>query len=396
VPPGRTGLNERGCAGYHKADSARGETVEGSYALVYYGGTLNPDDARPLDLISGTTFPGTDIGIGAGQVRAWHIRGTVVEAAGEPVANRQLRAVPTVPGPANAILSTTTAADGTFDFAGAVAGKYAVFSPSGGAGAHDEFIRRGFDGVPYGSRSMAYAEVDVANTDAEGVRIVQRAASNTAASRLTIEGRPVGAADPDLAKIRITLVRVADALGMPIAGLEGPGPRANNTPTNAGVFRLADPGPGDFRIVASGLPVNGYVKSIRMGTTDVLASGLHLTSEPSDPVDIVIGTDARVLSGTALNGLRQPMSNVVVAVVPDLLELRSRIDLYRSTTTDANGRFQVSLAPGDYKVFAWEYVPNDAWTNLEFMRPYESSGMGVRVQAGGRQEIPLSVIGTAR
>jgi hypothetical protein len=56
----------------------------------------------------------------------------------------------------------------------------------------------------------------------------------------------------------------------------------------------------------------------------------------------------------------------------------------------------VSIAPGDYKVFAWEYVPNDAWTNAEFMRPYESLGTGVRVPPGGRHETQLSVIGAAR
>ncbi len=396
VPPGRTGLNERGDApAITKRILPTGETVEGTYALVYYGGTLNPDDARPLDLLSGTTFPGADIGIGVGHVRAWHIRGTVVDATGQPLANRQLRAVPVVPGPANAILSTTTATDGTFDFAGAVTGRYAVFSPTGGAGnlmmtPSGEVLT----GVPYGSRTMGYAEVDVANADAANIRIAQRATTNAAASRVTIEGRPAGVADADLAKLRVTLVRVADALGMPIAAAEGP--RGNSTPNNTGVFRLADPGPGDFRIVVSGLPAGGYVKSIRMGPTDVLATGLHLTSEPAGSVDIVIGTDSSALSGTALSSLGQPMSNVVVAVVPDLLELRSRADLFRTTTTDANGRFQVSIAPGDYKVFAWEYVPNDAWMNAEFMRPYESSGKGIRVLPGGRQETQLSVIGATR
>ncbi len=395
VPPGRTGQNERGDVPVvTKRTLSTGETVEGTYALVYYGGALNPDDARPLDLLSGTTFPGADIGIGAGQVRAWHIRGTALDATGQPLSNRQVRAVPVVPGPANAILNSTTAADGTFDFAGAVTGRYAVFSPAGGAGTSQsgEILT----GVPSGSRSMAYAEVDVGNADADRVRIVQRATTNAAASRVTIEGRPVGTADADLAKLRVTLVRVPDALGMPIAGFEGPAARGNSTPNNTGVFRMADPGPGDFRVVVSGLPAGGYVKSIRMGAIDVLNAGLHLTSEPNDSVEIVIGTDGSTLSGTALNNLRQPMSNVVVAVVPDLQQLRSRVDLYRSTTTDANGNFEVSIAPGDYKVFAWEYVPNDAWTNAEFMRPYESLGTGVRVPPGGRHETQLSVIGTAR
>ena len=54
---------------------------------------------------------------------------------------------------------------------------------------------------------------------------------------------------------------------------------------------------------------------------------------------------------------------------------RTRIDLFKSTTSDQNGRFQFTdLAPGDYKVFAWDDVERYQWFDPEFVKDYEKQG----------------------
>jgi hypothetical protein len=51
---------------------------------------------------------------------------------------------------------------------------------------------------------------------------------------------------------------------------------------------------------------------------------------------------------------------------------------------DATGKFNMDgIAPGDYKLFAWEAVPNGAWMNAEFLARYEGRGVAVSVTPTG-------------
>jgi hypothetical protein len=51
---------------------------------------------------------------------------------------------------------------------------------------------------------------------------------------------------------------------------------------------------------------------------------------------------------------------------------------------DATSKFNMDgIAPGDYKLFAWEAVPNGAWMNAEFLARYEGRGVAVSVTPTG-------------
>jgi hypothetical protein len=64
-----------------------------------------------------------------------------------------------------------------------------------------------------------------------------------------------------------------------------------------------------------------------------------------------------------------------VALIPDQ---RDRHDLYKFVITDANGQFMFpSVAPGSYKVFAWENVEQFSWFDPAVLAPYEGHGMPV-------------------
>jgi hypothetical protein len=46
-----------------------------------------------------------------------------------------------------------------------------------------------------------------------------------------------------------------------------------------------------------------------------------------------------------------------------------------------DGKFQIhGVAPGEYKIFAWETVLLTAWQNAEFLSKYESQGSAVSVK----------------
>jgi len=153
--------------------------------------------------------------------------------------------------------------------------------------------------------------------------------------------------------------------------------------------------PGDSRVSVSGIPANTYVKSIRLGPFDVMSDGLHLAGAPENPLEVLLATDGGTVNGTVLKtqGQQESFTNAVVALVPELPSLRRRAEFYQSANTDAKGAFKFqNIPPGDYKLFVWEFAPDMAWQNAEFIRAYESSGKPIRVNENSKQDVTLTAI----
>src|SRR6185369_17030517 len=142
-----------------------------------------------------------------------------------------------------------------------------------------------------------------------------------------------------------------------------PGAPQGAVQTN-GTFCLANVAQGDYRVFVppllntfqwgpsslSPLLQNAYIKSIRLGGADVLTDGLRLNVAPQDPLEVVIGTGAK-LSGTVINEKRESVVNATIALVPT--STRARLDLYRTTTSDHGGRYNMQgIPPGSYRAFA--------------------------------------------
>jgi hypothetical protein len=131
---------------------------------------------------------------------------------------------------------------------------------------------------------------------------------------------------------------------------------------------------------------------MRLGTADVLEGGLHLSGQPRDGLEIVIGANGGGVGGTVVNGVRDPVPNTIVVAVPDAND-RHRTDRYKRVSSDASGRFQIrGLAPGGYTLFAWEDIDEGAWQDPDFLRPYESRGTSVQVRDGSDESVQLTVI----
>ena len=79
---------------------------------------------------------------------------------------------------------------------------------------------------------------------------------------------------------------------------------------------------------------------------------------------------------------------MTVALLPNV---RGRFDLVRTATTDPSGRFRLDrVAPGDYKVFAWNEVSDGDWQDPDVMRAYEERGTPIRVGDGTTERVRLT------
>jgi hypothetical protein len=90
------------------------------------------------------------------------------------------------------------------------------------------------------------------------------------------------------------------------------------------------------------------------------------------------------VEGTVLSADEKAVAGATILLVPES-RLRSRTDLFHQGESDQYGRFSFTgIAPGEYKVFAWDDVEPGIWWDPEFLKKYESQGETVKVDAKGK------------
>ena len=361
-------------------------TEKERYFAIYFPGTTDETSASALDLRAGAESTGVDFAIDPLPIQ--RVRGHVVyESNDEPARSARLQ-----------WLSSSGAANAADENPFSPLSQQAVDSDSGS-----------FDlGLAPGSYTLVAAVnnlvgrtgIQVGYADLEDVTISISQGFDLA-GRVAIEARAVTSAD--LAALRISL-----AMDPALPGLA---PTSYSTPLPNGTLTLSA-GRGDFRVgVAPLLTVpggpgfgpmrtavvpppslqNAYVKSIRLGSADVLNAGLHLDRQPDAPLEIVVGTTPGALEGTVVDATRRLVPNATVALLPDIAR-RSRADLYKSDSTDASGHFRLErIPPGAYVVFAWDDVENGEWQNPEFLRAYEERATPIRIGDAAQASVDLVV-----
>lgn len=132
------------------------------------------------------------------------------------------------------------------------------------------------------------------------------------------------------------------------------------------------------------LPATAYVADIRQGSLSIYDNGFSVGNEAVNPIQILVNTNGGSLEGTVAESDRKPVPAATVVVVP-ATDRRRNPALYRTVRSDTQGHFIfTAVPPGQYKVFAWENVPLEAWQNAEFLARYEQRGVSVTVNPGTR------------
>ena len=356
----------------HKRKLKTGEVVEEMYLPIYYPNTTDKNAAASVAVAAGTTVGGVDIATGAGLVKPRHIRGRVFDqTTSQPAAGVYLQAMPRTIGAFFAIPHAQSNADGSFDIPGVTPGSYQIL-----ASAHSS--SRSLEGV---------AAVEMSDKDIENIPIVMTSGFKLS-GRFVMEGGVPSGNNSWTAFPVVSIARDMEVMDMPTGFIS-----RNLTSANAdGSFTIQAVPPGDFRVILRRLPARAYIKSMRMGSADVLNDGLRVSGPPDGILEIVIGTNAGRIEGAVVNSRNEVLANRTVALVPDI-RLRQRNDLYKAVSTNNAGRFRMEgITPGDYKLFAWENVETDAWQDPNFIQAYENTGRPIRINEGSTENLQLPVI----
>ncbi len=89
-----------------------------------------------------------------------------------------------------------------------------------------------------------------------------------------------------------------------------------------------------------------------------------------------------------------PVSGVWVTLIPEDSN-RDQKRLFNSVRSRANGKFEFrGVAPGNYILFSWDNIEEHEWDDPEFLKPFKSKGVSIRVAEGETKTVDLTVIQT--
>ncbi|HEY6389182.1 MAG TPA: carboxypeptidase-like regulatory domain-containing protein, partial [Candidatus Acidoferrum sp.] len=231
-----------------------------------------------------------------------------------------------------------------------------------------------------GRRYQARQSVDITNIDAEGLQL-------NLLPGMDIRGVINWDPKPGLDKDPLTVA------ARPLGTVFIYGAQAR-VATN-GVFSLRDVSEGRYRLITFGQTQDCYLKSIRYAGMEVSDDEFNVIRGTQATLEVTISSRGAHIQGMVTDADGLPAIGVWVALVPDNAHL-GEFRLFRQRTTDQNGRFDIrGIAPGDYKIFSWEQVEQNAWEDPDFLKQFEAKGQSVTLQEGDGKSIDLVAIRSA-
>ena len=222
--------------------------------------------------------------------------------------------------------------------------------------------------------------VDVSESDAESVTLTFTPGISISGHLSTEDGASISSL-PDYRRMRVSMTPMTSR-----------GPLIPNLAAQIsadGSFHIQDLQPDDYKLSVSSTPSGVYLKEVRLGQFDIM-NGVSINGPVSESLEVLLSPKAGQIAGTIVDSRRNPVRNIEAVLIP---RDRDRRDLYRTATSDQDGRFSIpTVVPGDYKLFAWEDIEPFAYMDLDFLRKYEGLGVDVKMSESQTVAVNANVI----
>jgi protocatechuate 3,4-dioxygenase beta subunit len=342
-------------------DRSAAPPPEEAYATTYYPGTTDMQSAAQVEAAPGAVVE--SINLQLAKSPAVRVRGSVAGLSGAAVPYAMVNLTRTGDMASYTMGSMgASAIQGQFEFRGVTSGRYTLIATNA-------------DGQ---KQLQGRQMVDVGSVNVENVTI-------TLGTGFDLPGsvRLDGQTQVGLQTLLILLQPTESGIG----GNSGPGHVDKD-----GNFVLTGVWPGRYLVRVSA-PVNFYVKSQRLGSEDVLETPLDLTGGSAGALSIVLGISTGEVSGTVTSEDGTPVASAMVVLIPESAKRRELQDSYRLMTTGQAGGYKLTgVAPGRYKLFAWEKISNGAWMDPDILKPVESQGKPVDIRETSKDTVNLRAL----
>ena len=241
----------------------------------------------------------------------------------------------------------------------------------------------------------ASIRVEVTNADVENITLLVSAGTDVAINAF-IEDAASPAASETVSEFDWSTVRLMLATEG-IAGSET-GTRIDTE----GGFLVENVAPGEYTLNVLMLPNPGiYVKSILVGAQEIGPDGrIPIDTGFTGPVSVLISPNGGRIDGVASTRDGDPAANAAVTLLPadmpdtagnPMSALQGLGQNIRQTNAD--GSYSLSgIAPGEYRLFAWEAADSAPFMNPEIRRRFEARGERVVIREGDALNLNVEVI----
>ena len=338
-----------------------------SYVPAYYPNMEDPRSAGELPLAPGQAQRAVDFRLR--RVPTVAVHGHIVASPGA------LRGVTVYLLPRSSVglaeKSPIPVVDGSFEIAAVLPGSYVL--------AADQLGETG------GAVGSARVELEVTDQDIKGIALTLTRPGELT-GKVQLESSKAAAGPSELAEGRNRLLQIS------LQRLDDETAFVNASADEAGKFRLKGVGPGHYRVLVNNLKDGLYVKSIRMGDADVTETALDLSRGGIlGEIAIVLSANGGTLKGTARNENGANSGGVQVLAIP-----ASGTRRLKTAVTDQNGHYEIKgLAPGDYRVFAFEDIESGAAEDLDFLKRFADKSSKVTIRELGSETVESATISAA-
>jgi protocatechuate 3,4-dioxygenase beta subunit len=333
--------------GWDMVDHSAGASPSESIVPTLYPGVSDLELAPAIEVFSGKRLEGVDVTMR--RSRVFRVSGRVTGTVSAERQTVEMRDVKNAGIRDHELRATTKNGAGDFEFREVPPGTYEVTVESHGL--------RGSSAVIVGAN------------DVEGVRLTMGPGAEIKL-RFTAEGPD----KPDVSGIGVFLT-TNGINGFAPDFLHRDEPTLRNVPPGRYVLQVGNP-LRDY-----------YVKSARTNEADILADGLTVTGPGRIDIEAILASDGGRVEGVVRDKDQKPFSGATIVLVPDQ---RSRFDRYRSVSSDQNGHYEfAAVAPGGYKLFAWDDVEAGEWRDPDFLRDYEKQGEKLTLEPKAQSTVDL-------
>jgi hypothetical protein len=305
--------------------------------------------------------------------RTARVSGTVVNAAGAPVANESLTLSQEVMGPQGgftfAPLTAQTGPDGDFSVNNVWAGEYmlAVRSPA----TNDQPAQE------------ARQTIQVAGLDIDGLVIVTGSGGSIRGQVASDDGTPV----PGLDRLSVRARPLTWAARHSTLGGSGTG-RVNAD----GTFELkAVVGPVVLSIGT--LTGDWMLKSVELNGRNLADDSIDVRQgETLNGVQVVLTNQPTRLGGVILDEKKQPADGTVVVFPEETSRWREDSRTVRAARPDQRGEFSIKGLPaGKYLIAAVDYVQDGQWYDPEFLADLRPRAQSLSLGEAENKRVDLTV-----
>ena len=369
---------------------------------AFYAGVKEAASAAVIDLQPGMDLSSVDLTLEA-KPRTFKVGGKIVDSrTGQSPARASVFVTSQMPGVnsnsdnfkrLNVPSPNYDGKTGTFEIRDLLPGPYAIVATvidTPGPGQPGPVVR-----------SSGLLPVNVVSSDVDDLTIPVVPAG-TMPGRVRIEGQLPAQLAID--RLGVRLIPVGANTQTSLSGMMA-NMLVQNPPAIVaadGGFRLQNVFPGDYRIefyfpvrnAAGGLSyvgtmlTNAYIKDARLDGVDAMNSPIHFSGSTSNGLDVTLAFGRGRVETTVTDVRSQPVRAARVIAVP---VARFRTDLYRSLSTDEDGRSGFTLPPGDYKFFAWQSVEEYGWFDPDLLARSEGRATSVHVSESTTQNINVQI-----